>query len=109
VPTDRQGASGWLGLDAHLAAVAGFVGSGQLVAEFTEIESGRRHMNRPQLLAAPAECFISRQCKTRLKIEPAQLMTSQLSELSKYVALYGTALMDEGKAAQLSQKIAALN
>ena len=51
--TDRQGASG-LGLDAQRAAVARHLnGQGQLVAEYTEIESGRRHTNRPQLLAAP--------------------------------------------------------
>ena len=51
VSTDRQGASG-LGLDAQRQAVACQVNGGQLVAEFTEIESGRRHTNRPQLLAA---------------------------------------------------------
>jgi len=54
--TDRQGASG-LGLDAQRAAVARHLnGQGQLVAEYTEIESGRRHTNRPQLLAALEEC-----------------------------------------------------
>lgn len=41
VSTDRQGASG-LGLDAQRQAVAGFLGgSGQLVAECTEIEAGK--------------------------------------------------------------------
>lgn len=46
VSTDRQGRSG-LGLDAQRQAVAQFVGAGQLAAEFTEIESGKRHNNRP--------------------------------------------------------------
>lgn len=55
VSTDRQGRSG-LGLDAQRQAVAQFVGAGQLTAEFTEIESGKRHHNRPQLAAALAEC-----------------------------------------------------
>jgi len=55
VSTDRQGRSG-LGLDAQRQAVAQFVGAGQLAAEFTEIESGKRHNNRPQLAAALAEC-----------------------------------------------------
>jgi DNA invertase Pin-like site-specific DNA recombinase len=56
VSTDRQGASG-LGLDAQRAAVARHLGGqGQLVNEYTEIESGRRHTNRPQLLAALEEC-----------------------------------------------------
>ena len=51
VSTDRQGASG-LGLDAQREAVKKHIGSGTLAAEFTEIESGRRHKNRPQLAAA---------------------------------------------------------
>ena len=55
VATDRQGASG-LGLDAQRRAAAGFVSSGQLVSEFTEVSSGCRCTNRPQLLAALADC-----------------------------------------------------
>ena len=52
VSTDRQGASG-LGLDAQRAAVARHIGAASSpLAEFTEIESGRKHTNRPQLLAA---------------------------------------------------------
>lgn len=84
VSTDRQGASG-LGLDAQRAAVAGFVGSGQLVAEFTEIESGRRHTNRPQLLAALAECRKRR----------AVLLIARLDRLARNVAFI-SALMENG-------------
>lgn len=53
VSTDRQGESG-LGLDAQRAAVLRYAGTRPLVAEFTEIESGKNHTNRPQLLAAIA-------------------------------------------------------
>jgi Resolvase, N terminal domain len=55
VSTDRQGASG-LGLDAQRHAVVGFIGHGKLMAEYTEIESGKRQDNRPQLLAAIERC-----------------------------------------------------
>ena len=51
VSTDKQGRSG-LGLDAQRQAVAAFVaGRGDILAEFTEIESGRKN-DRPQLAAA---------------------------------------------------------
>ncbi len=55
VSTDRQGASG-LGLEAQRHTVASFIGLGKLIAEYTEIESGKRHDNRPQLLAAIEQC-----------------------------------------------------
>ena len=84
VSTDRQGASG-LGLDAQRQAVAGFVGTGQLVAEFTEIESGRRHTNRPQLLAALQECRKRR----------AVLLIARLDRLARNVAFI-SALMENG-------------
>ncbi len=55
VSTARQGESG-LGLEAQRAAVARYLaqaGPGALLAaEFTEIESGKRHTNRPQLAKA---------------------------------------------------------
>ena len=64
VSTDRQGRSG-LGLDAQRAAVAGYLaGRGEPLAEFTEIESGRKN-DRPQLAAALALC---RQRRARLII-----------------------------------------
>lgn len=52
VSTDRQGKSG-LGLDAQRAAVAKHIGQSELIAEFTEIESGRKN-DREQLAAALA-------------------------------------------------------
>lgn len=84
VSTDRQGASG-LGLDAQRQAVAGFVGTGQLVADFTEIESGRRHTNRPQLIAALAEYRKRR----------AVLLIARLDRLARNVAFI-SALMENG-------------
>lgn len=52
VSTDRQGRSG-LGLEAQRGAVAGFLNGGnwELLAEYVEVESGKRK-DRPQLRAA---------------------------------------------------------
>jgi DNA invertase Pin-like site-specific DNA recombinase len=55
VSTQKQGVSG-LGLEAQRSAVANFIRPDQLIAEYTEVESGKRSKNRPQLLAALAEC-----------------------------------------------------
>ena len=55
VSTDRQGESG-LGLEAQRAAVARYVGAAPLQAEFQEIESGKKHANRPKLAAALDHC-----------------------------------------------------
>src|SRR4051812_31223063 len=56
VSTERQGRSG-LGLDAQRTAVARHIAAagGQVVAEFQEVESGKRN-DRPQLAAALAAC-----------------------------------------------------
>lgn len=56
VSTLQQGRSG-LGLEAQKAAVAAYVAStsGRLVAEYEEVESGKRN-SRPQLAAALAAC-----------------------------------------------------
>lgn len=51
VSTDRQGRSG-LGLEAQRSTVTGYAaGRGEILGEFTEIESGRK-VDRPQLQAA---------------------------------------------------------
>lgn len=85
VSTDRQGASG-LGLDAQRAAVAAYVaGRGELVGELTEIESGRRDVNRPQLHAAIAECRRRR----------ATLLIARLDRLARNVAFI-SGLMESG-------------
>jgi DNA invertase Pin-like site-specific DNA recombinase len=76
VSTDRQGTCG-LRLDAQRAAVARHLGGhGELIAEYTEIESGRRHTNRPQLLAALEECRKRR----------AVLLIARLDRLARNVA-----------------------
>jgi DNA invertase Pin-like site-specific DNA recombinase len=56
VSTSRQGRSG-LGLEAQREAVAQFLrtSDGNLISEFTEVESGSRN-DRPELEAALAEC-----------------------------------------------------
>ncbi|HZQ44484.1 MAG TPA: recombinase family protein [Acidobacteriaceae bacterium] len=55
VSTDKQGQSG-LGLEAQRETILRFVGSNPLAAEFTEVESGKSHTNRPQLLTALEMC-----------------------------------------------------
>jgi len=55
VSTDRQGETR-LGLDAQRAAVASYVRDAPILAEYQEVESGKRHTNRPQLAAALVEC-----------------------------------------------------
>jgi len=72
VSTDRQGASG-LGLDAQRTAVARHLnGQGQLIGEYAEIESGRRHTNRPQLLAALEECRKRRAVLLIARLDPVR-------------------------------------
>jgi DNA invertase Pin-like site-specific DNA recombinase len=84
VSTDRQGASG-LGLAAQRQAVARFIGAGHLVAEYTEVESGKKHRNRPQLLAALADCRTRR----------AVLLIARLDRLARNVAFIAN-LMESG-------------
>jgi DNA invertase Pin-like site-specific DNA recombinase len=83
VSTQRQGQSG-LGLEAQQKAVADYLngGSWKLVAEFTEVESGRRK-NRPQLAAA---LEAARQQK-------ATLVIAKLDRLARNVAFVAN-LMD---------------
>ena len=82
VSTDRQGISG-LGLEAQRATVLAHTAASQVIAEYTEIESGQKHINRPQLLAALAECRKRR----------ATLVIAKLDRLGRNVAFI-SALMD---------------
>jgi DNA invertase Pin-like site-specific DNA recombinase len=69
VSTDQQGRSG-LGLDAQRAAVAQIVAArkGRLVAEFEEVESGRK-VDRPELAKALATCRTRRAVLVIAKID----------------------------------------
>lgn len=82
VSTARQGQSG-LGLEAQQAAVRSFVGlEASIVAEYTEIESGRKN-SRPQLQAAIE----------RAKQADAVLLVAKLDRLARNVAFLA-ALME---------------
>ena len=85
VSTDRQGRSG-LGLDAQKEAVEQRLNGGrwQLVAEFVEIESGKR-AKRPQLDAALAAC----------KKQKAKLVVAKHDRLSRN-ASFLLKLIDSG-------------
>ena len=84
VSTDRQGASG-LGLEAQRVAVLRHIGASQLAAEHTEVESGEKHTNRPELQAALQECRKRR----------AVLLIARLDRLARNVAFIAT-LMEDG-------------
>jgi DNA invertase Pin-like site-specific DNA recombinase len=57
VSTDKQGRDGY-GLEAQQRAVAEYLNGGgwKLLREFTEVESGKTHTNRPELAKAIAYC-----------------------------------------------------
>lgn len=86
VSTDRQGQSG-LGLEAQQASVLACIGKdAELIAPpFIEIESGKRHKNRPQLLAAISAC----------KSMNATLVVARIDRLARNVA-FVSALMESG-------------
>jgi DNA invertase Pin-like site-specific DNA recombinase len=86
VSTKKQGRSG-LGLDAQRQAVDAYLNGGKwvLAAEYTEVESGKRTDNRPQLAAALAAC-------KKLK---AKLIVAKLDRLARNVAFI-SALMESG-------------
>jgi DNA invertase Pin-like site-specific DNA recombinase len=72
----QQGVSG-LGLEAQREAVRRYVAHhGTLLAEYVEVESGKRHNNRPQLQAALEHCKKAR----------AILVIAKLDRLSRNVA-----------------------
>jgi DNA invertase Pin-like site-specific DNA recombinase len=75
--------AGPIGLEAQRSAVAGFVGVRELVAEFTEVESGKR-ADRPQLAAA------LELCRRR-----AMLVIAKLDRLARNVAFIAN-LMEAG-------------
>lgn len=83
VSTQQQGQSG-LGLEAQQAAVKQYLNGGEweLIAEFTEVESGTRkgNMRRPQLDAAIAMC----------KAEKATLLVAKMDRLYRNVARMAT-------------------
>ena len=85
VSTAKQGLSG-LGLEAQRAAVTHFTAAGghTLVAEFLEVESGRK-ADRPQLAAALTSCRLHR----------ATLIIAKLDRLARNVAFIAN-LMDGG-------------
>lgn len=83
VSTTRQGQSG-LGLDAQRATVTEFVWDGHLVAEFEEVESGKKN-NRVKLLEAIEEA----------KRHGAKLLIAKLDRLSRN-ASFIFALRDSG-------------
>ncbi len=85
VSTDRQGKSG-LGLEAQRKSVLDYLDGGRwtLIAEFTEIESGKRN-ERPELAKALAAC----------KKQKAKLVIAKLDRLSRNLAFIA-ALMDSG-------------
>ena len=85
VSTDRQGRSG-LGLEAQQKAVQDFLSGGQrsLVAELTEIETGKAN-ERPKLITALALC----------RKHKARLVIAKLDRLSRNLAFIAT-LLDSG-------------
>jgi DNA invertase Pin-like site-specific DNA recombinase len=84
VSTTKQGESG-LGIEAQQAAVRGYVnGHGELVAEYLEVETGKR-ADRPQLLKAIAHA----------RRERATLVLARLDRLARNVRFVAT-LMESG-------------
>jgi DNA invertase Pin-like site-specific DNA recombinase len=85
VSTGKQGASG-LGLEAQRKAVVDYLDGGKwtLVAEFTEVESGK-NSDRPELEKALSLC----------RLYHAKLVVAKLDRLSRNVKFLAT-LMDDG-------------
>ncbi len=81
VSTQKQGRSG-LGLEAQKADVAQYVrrNGGKLVAEFQEVESGRR-ADRPQLALALERCRLTRAVLVVAKLDRLTRDTGFLAKL----------------------------
>jgi DNA invertase Pin-like site-specific DNA recombinase len=86
VSTARQGRSG-LGLAAQQRAILEHLNGGRwrIVAEFTEVESGKRADNRPKLAEALAAC----------RVHGATLVIAKLDRLARNVAFVSN-LMEAG-------------
>lgn len=86
VSTQKQGASG-LGLEAQQKAVADYLNGGdwELLADYSETESGKRHDNRPQLSAALEVC----------RRQKATLVIAKLDRLTRN-ATFLSSLLDSG-------------
>ena len=86
VSTKRQGVSG-LGLEAQRKAIADYLNGGhwELVQEFVEVESGKRHENRPKLKAALETA----------KATGSALLIAKLDRLARNVAFISN-LMEAG-------------
>ncbi len=85
VSTVRQGESG-LGLEAQRASVERYVGGGDLVADYTDIETGtRKGLKRPGLIQALAAC----------RETGAVLVIAKVDRLARNVA-FTSALMESG-------------
>jgi DNA invertase Pin-like site-specific DNA recombinase len=85
VSTDKQGVSG-LGLEAQREAVSRHVAAAQgvIVAEYSEIESGKRN-DRPEIAAALAAC----------RLRHATLVIAKLDRLARNV-FFISSLMESG-------------
>src|SRR5882762_5945565 len=82
VSTARQGKSG-LGLEGQRAAVATYLngGSWQIVGEFTEVESGKRAVDRPELDKALAAARLHRAAVVVSKVDRLTRSVAFLSRL----------------------------
>jgi len=83
VSTAKQGASG-LGLEAQQAAIKAYMNGGELLAEYVEVESGKRD-DRPELNKALKHC----------KLTGAKLIIARLDRLARNVE-FTARLMNSG-------------
>jgi DNA invertase Pin-like site-specific DNA recombinase len=104
VSTERQSQSG-LGLEAQRAAVAAHVlGWGEVVAEFVEVESGKR-ADRPQLARALAE---ANRAEAVLLLESGvEVTAADMPEANRFVLHIMAAVAEqEGRAISERTKVA---